>query len=277
MTIKGRAISLAIFLALALAPLAPLSAVAGTITIKGSTTVQPVIQKAAEAFMKANPSVSISISASGSGDGAKALIDKTADLAMMSRDLKESERKLAAEKGVAPKLTIIGYDCIVPVVHPLNTAIDVSLAQLKDIYTGKATDWKALGSAQGKIVAISRDSSSGTYEFWNEHVLNKERVFAGALLQASNGAVAQAVSKNKHAIGYVSLAYAQTKELKPLSIGGVAGSAKTVLDKTYPVARALNLYTNGEPTGELADFIKFVLSTEGQKLVHEADYVPLQK
>jgi len=253
------------------------AAFAGTITIKGSTTVQPVIQKAAEAFMKANPSVSISISASGSGDGAKAMIDSSCDLAMMSRDMKDSEKKAAADKGVTPKLLVIGYDCIVPVVHPSSKVVDLKIEQLKDIFTGKVTDWKDLGGDAGKVVVISRDSSSGTYEFWNEHVLNKERVFAGALLQASNGAVSQAVSKNKLAIGYVSLAFAQTKELKSLKVAGVAGSATSVLDKSYPISRGLNVYTNGEPKGELADFLKFVMSAEGQKLVQEADYVPLKK
>jgi phosphate transport system substrate-binding protein len=252
-------------------------AFAGTITVKGSTTVQPVMQKAAEAFMKANPGVSISISASGSGDGAKAIIDKTCDLAMMSRDMKDSETKAATEKGGAPKQWVIAYDCIVPVVHPSNKVENLTIAQLKDIYTGKITDWKDLGGEAGKIVVISRDSSSGTFEFWNEHVLNKERVFPGALLQASNGAVSQAVSKNKYAIGYVSLAYAQNKELKSLKVAGVAGSAATVLDKSYQVSRGLNLYTNGEPKGELADLMKFIMSPEGQKLVQEADYVPLKK
>lgn len=250
---------------------------AGTVTVKGSTTVQPVMQKAAEAFMKANPGVNISISASGSGDGAKALIDKATDIAMMSRDMKESEMKLAAEKDVAPKLIVIGYDCIVPVVHPSNKVASLTIEQLKDIFTGKVKDWKEVGGEPGQIVVVSRDSSSGTYEFWNEHVLNKERVYAGALLQASNGAVGQTVAKNKHAIGYVSLAFAQNKELKGLKVAGVEGNAANVLNKSYPVSRGLNLYTDGEPKGEAGDLIKFVLGTTGQKLVEEAEYVPLKQ
>lgn len=248
-----------------------------TITVKGSTTVQPAMQKVAEAYMKAKPGVNISISASGSGDGAKALIDKSTDIAMMSRDIKESEVKQATEKGVAPKLTVIAYDCIVPIVNPVNKVQDLTMDQLKGIFTGKITDWKDVGGEPGKIVVVSRDSSSGTYEFWGEHVLKGERVFAGALLQASNGAIVQTVAKNKYAIGYVGLAYAQNKEVKDVKVAGVMGTAENVLNKSYAVSRTLNLYTDGEPKGEPGEFIKFFLGPDGQKLVGEADFVPVKK
>ncbi len=247
-----------------------------TITVKGSTTVQPAMQKVAEAYMKAKPGVNISISASGSGDGAKALIDKSTDIAMMSREIKEGEIKQANGNGVTPKLTVIAFDCIVPVVNPANKVKDLTPAQLKDIYTGKVTDWKDLGGDAGKIVVVSRDSSSGTYEFWGEHVLKGERVFAGALLQASSGAVVQTVAKNKYAVGYVGLAYAQNKEVKPVTVSGVVGSVANVLNKSYPVTRTLNLYTDGEPKGEPGAFITFFLSPEGQKLVAASDYVPVK-
>ncbi|MGE4264942.1 MAG: PstS family phosphate ABC transporter substrate-binding protein [Desulfovibrio sp.] len=249
---------------------------AGTIAVKGSTTVQPIMQKAVEAFMAQNKGIAISISASGSGDGAKALIDGSTPLAMMSREMKESEIKLAKEKGVTPKQIVIAYDCITPVVHSSNPVKNLTMAQLKDIYTGKLTNWKDVGGPAGSISVVSRDSSSGTYEFWNEHVLKKERVYARAQTQASNGAVAQVVGKQKGAIGYLSLAYTHAPGLKAVTVEGVEGSVENTLNGTYPVSRGLYLYTNGEPSGDVAKLVNFILSEAGQKIVASVDYVPVK-
>lgn len=249
---------------------------AGDIAVKGSTTVQPIMQKAVEAFMAQNKGISISISASGSGDGAKALIDGSTPLAMMSREMKESEIKQAKEKGVTPKQIVIAYDCLTPVVNSANGVKNLTMDQLKDIYTGKVTDWKDVGGAAGPISVVSRDSSSGTFEYWNEHVLKKERVYARAQMQASNGAVAQVVGKQKGSIGYVGLAYAHAPGLKAVTVNGVGGSVATTLDGTYPVSRGLYLYTNGEPTGDVAKLVNFILSDAGQKIVASVDYVPLK-
>jgi phosphate transport system substrate-binding protein len=249
---------------------------AGDLPVKGSTTVQPIMQKAVEAFMAKNKGISVSISASGSGDGAKALIDGSTPLAMLSREMKESELKQAKEKGVTPKQIVIGYDCLTPIVHPSNTVKNLTMAQLKDIYTGKITDWKAVGGAPGPISVVSRDSSSGTFEYWNEHVLKKERVFARAQMQASSGAVAQTVSKQKSAIGYVGLAYTKNPAIKVVSVDGVPGSVENTLNGTYPISRGLYLYTSGEPTGDVAKLVNFILSDAGQKIVADVEYVPLK-
>lgn len=249
---------------------------AGDLPVKGSTTVQPIMQKAVEAFMAKNKGVSVSISASGSGDGAKALIDGSSPLAMLSREMKAKEIAQAKEKGVNPKQIVIAYDCITPVVNKANPVKNLTQAQLKDIYTGKVTDWKDVGGAPGQIVVVSRDSSSGTFEYWGEHVLKKERVFAGALMQASNGAVAQTVSKNKLAIGYVGLAYAKAPGLKDLTVDNVEASIANTLNGTYPISRGLYLYTNGEPTGDVAKLVNFILSDAGQKIVASVEYIPLK-
>lgn len=269
---KRLSLALAAMLVLGLAA----TSFAGDIAVKGSTTVQPIMQKAVEAFMAQNKGISISISASGSGDGAKALIDGTTPLAMLSREMKESEIKLAKEKGVNPKQIIIAYDCITPVVHGSNPVKNLTMAQLKDIYTGKVKDWKELGGNPGQIVVVSRDSSSGTFEYWGEHVLKKERVYARAQMQASNGAVAQVVSKQKSSIGYVGLAYAHAPGLRALTVEGVVGSVENTLNGTYPISRGLYLYTNGEPTGDVAKFVNFILSDAGQKIVASVDYVPVK-
>ncbi|MDQ7836308.1 MAG: PstS family phosphate ABC transporter substrate-binding protein [Humidesulfovibrio sp.] len=249
---------------------------AGDLPVKGSTTVQPIMQKAVEAFMAKNKDVSVSISASGSGDGAKALIDGSSPLAMMSREMKESEIKQAEAKGVRPKQIVVAYDCIIPVVNAANPVKNITMAQLKDIYTGKVKDWKDLGGAPGQIVVVSRDSSSGTFEYWGDHVMKKERVFARALMQASNGAVAQTVAKNKYAIGYVGLAYAKAPGLKDLTVEGVMGSVENTLNGTYPISRGLYLYSNGEPAGDVARLVNFILSDAGQKIVAQVEYVPLK-
>ncbi len=248
---------------------------AGNIVIKGSTTVLPIAQKVAEAYMKENPKVSISLSGGGSGNGIKAIIDGTTDIADSSRFIKGKEVKLAVEKGVYPVPFRVAYDCIVPVVHPSNPIKDISMDQLKAMYKGEVKNWKDVGGIDKKVVVISRDTSSGTYEVWNKKVMKKDRVYPGALLQASNGAVAQAVAKNKYAIGYIGLGYLN-KDVKALSISGIVGSEETTLDGTFPISRPLFMFTQGWPKGETVKFLNYVLHpAKGQKLVGEAGYVPL--
>jgi phosphate transport system substrate-binding protein len=248
---------------------------AGNIVIKGSTTVLPIAQKAAEAYMKQNPDVKISISGGGSGNGIKALVDGSTDIADSSRFIKQKEVDLAVKNGIYPVPFAVAYDCIVPVVHPGNSVINITLAQLKDIYMGKIKNWKEIGGPDRAVVVISRDTSSGTYEVWHEKVLNKERVFPGALLQASNGAVCQAVAKNPNAIGYIGLGYVN-KDVKALTVNRVVGSAETTLNGTFPISRPLFMFTQGWPKGDVLNFINFVLNpNKGQKYVAEAGYVTL--
>ncbi len=250
-------------------------AAAGNIVIKGSTTVLPIAQKVAEAYMKENSDVSISISGGGSGNGIKAIIDGSTDIADSSRFIKDKEVAMAVEKGVYPVPFAVAYDCIVPVVHPSNPVTDLSLEQLKGIYEGKITNWEELGGPDLKIVVVSRDTSSGTYEVWESKVMQKERVFPGALLQASNGAVAQAVAKNKNGIGYIGIGYIDDS-VKPLTVEKVVGSAETTLNGTFPISRPLYMFTNKWPEGDVVNFINYMLHPEkGQKLVAETGYVPL--
>jgi len=253
---------------------AGLALAGGGIVIKGSTTVLPIVQKAAEDFIKIHPGTNISVSGGGSGNGIKALIDGTTDIATASRFIKGKELKLAREKGVYPVPHRVALDCVVPVVHPINPLGNISLDQLKDIYTGKVKNWSQLGGANKPIVVISRDTSSGTYEVWHKKVLKKQKVTPKALLQASNGAVAQAVAKNKYAIGYIGIGYVN-KAVKPLKVNNVTASAGTALNGSYPVSRALFIFTNGWPKGAVMSFINFLVSPAGQKMVEQEGYVPL--
>ncbi len=248
---------------------------AGTLVLKGSTTVLPLAQKIAEAYMKEHPGVRISISGGGSGNGIKALIDGMTDIANSSRFIKWKEVKLAIQKKTYPVPFAIAYDSIIPVVHPSNPVNNLTMAQLKAIYKGEIKNWKDVGGPNKKIVVISRDSSSGTFEVWEKKVMKKDRVFPGALLQASNGAVVQAVAKNKNAIGYIGLGYLN-KSVKALKVNGVVGSVETTLNGTYPISRPLYMFTRGWPKGDTLKFINYVIHPQkGQKLVGETGFVPL--
>jgi phosphate transport system substrate-binding protein len=241
--------------------------------IKGSTTVLPIAQKAAEEFMKMYPDVNVTVSGGGSGNGIKAIIDGTTDIADASRFIKQKEVEMAVENGVYPVPFAVARDCIVPVVHPDNPIKDLSLEQLRGIYGGKTRNWNEVGGPDMEIVVVSRDTSSGTYEVWEDIVMEGGRVYPGALLQASNGAVAQAVAKNKHAIGYVGLSYLN-KDIKALTVNGEEATLENAV--AYPVSRELFMFTRGWPTGTTLKFISYILHPKkGQQLVSETGYVPL--
>ena len=247
----------------------------GDIVINGSTTVLPIAQKVAEVYMKENPEVRISISGGGPGNGIKALIDDMTDIADSSRFIKDKEVEQAVTKGTYPVPFAVAHDCIVPVVHPTNPSTNMSIDQLKAIYQGQITNWKELGGPDLKIAVISRDTSSGTYEVWETIVMRGERVYPGALLQASNGAIVQAVSKNKNAIGYIGIGYLN-EGVKALTVNGVQGTPETTLNGKFPISRPLYMFTRGWPTGDTLSFINYVLHpSKGQKLVGEVGYVPL--
>jgi phosphate transport system substrate-binding protein len=250
-------------------------AMAGNIVITGSTTVLPVAQKVAEAYMGQNPDVKISISGGGSGEGIKSLIDGTTNIADSSRFIKDSEIKQAVDKGRYPVPFAIAYDCIIPVVNPSNTVLNLTIQQLKGIYKGEIKDWKEVGGPDKPIVVISRDTSSGTYEVWEDKVMNKERVSPAVLLQASNGAIVQAVSSNQNAIGYIGIGYLDSS-VKAVMVNRVKASAETALNGSYPISRALYMFTDGWPTGDTLNFINFVLHPQkGQRYVREEGFVPL--
>jgi len=244
-----------------------------TIKVDGSTTVLPIMQKVVEAYMKAHPDVKITVSGGGSGNGIKALLDGATDVAMASRAIEPKELDLAKTKNVAPNQIVCAIDAIVPIVNPANKLSAITLAQLKDLYMGKITSWKDLGG-EGPVVVISRDTSSGTYETWEGLVMKKERVFPGALMQASSGAVVQAVSKNKNAMGYVGIGYLDAST-KGLTVDGVEATAENAKSKKFPISRDLYIYTNGAPAGAVKGLVDFLLGAEGQKLVKEAGFVPL--
>jgi len=250
-------------------------ALAKDITIKGSTTVLPIAQITAEVFMERHPDVKISVQGGGSGIGIAGIIDGTCDIGDSSRSMKEQELSNAVSKNVNPKANLVAMDGLAVVVHPSNKLTGLTKNQVKDIYIGKISDWSALGGGTQKIVVISRDSASGTFESFGEMALDKQKVRPDALMQASNQAVASTVPKTPGAIGYVGLGYLSSR-VKALALNGVMPSRETVLNNKYKLARPLFMYTNGSPQGVVKDFLDFVLSAEGQRLVEETGFVVLK-
>uniref|UniRef100_A0A7C4AIE3 Phosphate-binding protein n=1 Tax=Fundidesulfovibrio putealis TaxID=270496 RepID=A0A7C4AIE3_9BACT len=263
------------FLALMLS--ATLAMAETNIRVDGSTTVLPAMQKIVEAYMKANPGVNITVSGGGSGNGIKAIIDGTTNVAMSSREMKDKELQAAKEKGRAVKPMVIAMDALAPIVNPGNPVAGLTSEQLQGIYSGKIKNWKDVGGEDKEIVVISRDTSSGTYEAWQELIMKDQKVTPAALLQASSGAVLQVVGKNKAAIAYDGYAYVNNT-VKALKVNGIAGSEKTVADKTYPVSRPLFIIVPESATPEVKQFVDFIMDpAKGQKIIGEVGYFPVKK
>ncbi len=247
-----------------------------TLTLNGSTTVFPIAQKAAEEFMKTHPDVNVSVRGTGSGNGIAALINGTCDIADASRPMKKEEIEKAKANGINPVANVVAKDAIAIVVNPSNPIAEITHEQLKKIYTGEITNWKELGGPDMKIVPVTRDSSSGTFEIFEEKVLGKGvEMVSSAVVQGSNQAVKTTVSKTPGAIGYIGLGYVDSS-VKALKYDGVMPSKGTVLNGTYEISRPLFMYTNGTPKGAVKGFIDFVMSPEGQSIVEEVGYIAVK-
>lgn len=244
------------------------------VVIKGSTTVLPITQKTTEEYRKQNK-VSITIEGSGSGNGIKALIDGTCDIANSSREIKSKEMKGAESNGRKVKEIAVALDMIVPVVHPSNKVKEITMAQLKAVYDGTITNWKQLGGKDENIVVISRDTSSGTYEIWHEKVMKKTDVRKDALLQASNGAIISAIAGNPKALGYVGYGYIDSS-VHALNVDKVVATIDNGKSGKYPVSRKLYMYVDENKLSvQTQKYIDYVLSADGQKLVKETGFIPL--
>lgn len=248
----------------------------GKVVVKGSTTVLPITMKAIEAYKTVKPEISISVEGSGSGNGIKALLDGTCDIANSSREMKKEEKDKAKAAKMKIKEVTVAYDMIVPIVHPSNKVKNLTKEQLKGIYDGTITNWKQVGGEDMNIVVVSRDSSSGTYEYWNEDIMKKTDVRKDSLMQASNGAVVNTVANNKKAIGYVGFGYLD-KSVKGLDVNGIPATLKNGKSGKYPISRKLFMYVNENSyTADSKGFVTYLLSKDGQKIVAEAGFIPLK-
>lgn len=245
------------------------------VVIEGSTTVLPIAQAAAEEYMGNNPEADLSVRGGGSGVGIASLLDGSCDIADSSRSIKDTEVDKAITNGVDPKAHIVAMDGLAVIVNSSNPVSALTKKQVKDIYTGAISNWSQLDGPDQKIVVVSRDTSSGTFEAFRELALDMGKVRSDAVMQASNQAVASTVSRTPGAVGYVGLGFI-TEGTKAVPVNGVMPTKETVLLGKYPFSRPLFMYTNGAPSGAVKEFIDFVKSPRGQEIADEQGFVPLK-
>jgi len=258
-----------------------------TIQNKGSDTMVNLALAWAEAYTALHPEVRISVTGGGSGTGIAAMINGTVDIANASRKMKEKELAQARANGINPVEHVVARDAIAVVVHPSNPVSSLTIDQLSDIFTGKITNWKEVGGEDRPIVLLSRESNSGTYVYFLETVIRKgdkesDLLFSpDTLLMPSSEGISNEIRQNPNAIGYDGLGYV-TPDQKTVAVApapgepGVLPSIETVNAGTYPIARPLFMYTRGEPTGIIKDYLDWILSEEGQRIVRELGFVPLR-
>lgn len=256
----------------------PAEELTGSINVEGSDTMVNLGQAWAEKFMEANPGVMLSVKGGGSGTGAAALINGTVDFANMSRAIKDEEVTEAEANSVTPVEHQVAIDGIAVIVNPANGVKGLSMADLGKIYRGEIKNWKDIGGVDKAIVLLSRDSSSGTYEYFKEEVVAAEDENAEyakeAQLLASTQAIVDEVAKNDAAIGYVGLGYL-TDTVKVLEVDGVLASVDTAKDGSYPISRYLYMYSNGDADGVMKAYLDWILGADGQAIVTDQGFVPL--
>jgi len=276
------------------------------LVIQGSDTLLEVSQNWAEAFMNANPGINISVTGGGSGTGIAALINKTADLANASRSIKDKEIEAAKGQGLDVQEYTVAMDGISIIINKNNPVTELSIEQISKIFTGEITNWNEAGGDDGEIVVISRDSSSGTYSYFKERVVQmdgemKENEYTQmALFLVSNSAIREEVAGNENAIAYIGLGYLDdsVKAVYVIYIGlgylddsvkavyvigeeaieGVAPSIENVQDGSYPISRPLYIYTsNSELTDLEQAFLDFAMGEEGQAIALKIGFVPINQ
>jgi phosphate transport system substrate-binding protein len=279
-----------VFLCLAISACSPSHSPSSTtnkiIINRGSDTMVNLALAWAEAYAGVQPSVSISVSGGGSGTGITALTDKTIQIANASRAMKPEEIETAQANGVDPKELTVAGDAIAVIVHPDNPVDQLTLQQVSDIFSGKINNWEEVGGENRPIVRVSRETNSGTHVFFLESVIrlgrkdDKSIFSADTLLLPSSEGITSEVGQNLNAIGYDGLGYI-TPAVKMLSLATdpagpyVGPSKETALDGSYPIARDLYMYTDGEPTGWVKEYLDWILSAEGQAIVAKLGFVPI--
>jgi phosphate transport system substrate-binding protein len=247
--------------------------------IKGSDTMLPLSQQEAESYMKLYPARSVAVTGGGSGVGLSALVEGTTDIAQSSRKIKFDEKQRLQAGGKTVKEVIAAYDALAVIVHPANPVKMLTREQLEGIFTGKIRNWKEVGGEDLKIVPYSRETSSGTYEFFKESVMKNKNYLNGIMSMPATGAIIQSVSQTRGAIGYVGLAYLNGK-VKAVAVSydkgvtGVEPSVGNAKNGTYPIVRPLLYYYVSRSEEKVKPFIDYVLSPAGQKIAADAGFIP---
>jgi len=245
-----------------------------TIRLKGSDTMIILAERWAAEYMQSNPGISIYTAGGGTATGMEALIKGDIDICTASRPIRSSEaRRLAERQGYLGVSFLVAKDALSIYLHPQNPVRNLTMAQVRDIYTGRITSWKEVGGEDAEIVLLSRAPNSGTYLYFQEHVLEDQPYSPSTRTMTSTEAVVQAVAADPHAIGYGGIAYGSN--LVHCRINGVMPTEQNVRNDSYPISRYLFFYTIKEPGGNVRKFIDWALSKQGQTVVKQIGYVPL--
>lgn len=238
------------------------------VNISGSTSVEPLSQELAAAFMAKHPKITVNVAAGGSSAGIKAAREGASDIGASSRDLKPTETGL--------NKFVIAYDGIAVIINKDNPVANLSVDQVKAIYEGTITNWSELGGHNAQIVVVDRDAASGTRGAFVEMVMdNNDTIIKTAIVQDGGGGVRNTVAGNPAAIGYISIASVDNT-IRALKINGIEATIANVANKTYPIFRPFIYVTKNAPEGAVKQFIDFVLSAEGQKIVEASGLVPVK-
>lgn len=254
----------------------------GSIQARGSDTMVNLGQRWAETYMEDNKDASISITGGGSGTGIAALINGTVDLALSSRAIRDAEIEQAKDNNIEIKEFITGRDGIAVAVNSNNPVQNLTTQDIKDIFTGKKTNWSDFGGNDAEITLYSRESNSGTYVFFREAVLDGEDYASFANLMPSTSSIVEGLKQDENGIGYIGLAYLDEDGIEGINVAKDENSeyaypsVEAVVSGAYPISRPLFVYSNGEPEGLTKDFIDFIMSEEGQKVVELIGFVPVQ-
>ena len=258
-----------------------LTAAACAQKLKGSDTLLPLAQKAAENYSEKNPSAHVTVTGGGSGVGLSSLREGTTDIAMASRRIKFDERVRMQQAGRPVEELTVAFDALAVIVHPSNPVSRLTREQLEGIFRGKITNWKQVGGEDRKIVVYSRETSSGTYEFFKESVLKHRNYMPAVLSMPAMGAIIQSVSQTPGAIGYVGLAYLNP-EVKALAVsydgGGsyVAPTFDNARSKSYPIVRPLYFYYTKSNEAAVRPLVDYLTSDEGQAMVASIGFIPIR-
>jgi phosphate transport system substrate-binding protein len=254
----------------------------------GSDTMVNLALAWAEGYSDAHPEVRLSVTGGGSGTGIAALINGTVDIANASRRIKSEEISAAEGNGVSPVEHVVAGDAIAVVVHPSNPVNELTIGQISQIYQGNITNWRDVGGEDRPIALLSRESNSGTHVYFLEQIVrqgdkkNKTLFSRDTLLLPSSEGISAEVRQNPNAIGYDGLGYV-THDQKVIAVASdsespyVMPTIESVNSGAYPIARDLYMYTSGEPTGIVAEYLEWVLDDQAQTIVSELGFVPLEK
>jgi phosphate transport system substrate-binding protein len=237
------------------------------LTLAGSTSIQPFADKWAEVFMARHPDLGVDVQGGGSSAGIQACKSGACQIGMSSRELKGDEKGLTE--------IVIARDGLAIIVHPSNPARGLRIAEVKQIFSGDLTDWKALGGPDKRITVVTREEGSGTRGAFQDLVMGKTRIYRGAITEDSNGTVREIVAHDPAAIGFISLGLVNS-QVRALALDGAAANDDNIRNGSYRLVRPFLFVSRGEPTGLARQFVDFVLSDEGQTLVKEEGLLPIR-